>query len=85
LRDLHTLAWMARRIHGVPDLASLVPLGSLGEDEFESLEREFGTLARLRYGLHLVAGRAEERLLFDHQKALAQRLGLKDERRDRLA
>jgi [protein-PII] uridylyltransferase len=85
LRDLHTLAWMARRIHGVPGLSSLVPLGSLGEDEFDSLRREYRALSRLRFGLHLVAGRAEERLLFDHQKALAERLGLKDERRDNLA
>lgn len=85
LRDLHTLAWMARRIHGAPTLAALLPLGTLGEDELTSLEREYRVLARLRYGLHRVAGRAEERLLFDHQKALAARLGLKDQRRDNLA
>ncbi len=36
-------------------------------------------LARLRFGLHLVAARREERLLFDHQKALAALLGLQDE------
>lgn len=85
LRDLHTLAWMARRIHGVAGLAALAPLGALGEDELASLEREHQALSRLRYGLHRVAARAEERLLFDHQKALALRLGLKDERRDNLA
>ena len=37
------------------------------------------TCARLRFGLHLVAGRREERLRFDHQKPLAARLGLQDE------
>jgi hypothetical protein len=36
-------------------------------------------LARLRFGLHLVAGRREERLLFDHQKSLATLMGLQDE------
>jgi [protein-PII] uridylyltransferase len=85
LRDLHTLAWMARRIHGVPSLGALVPLGQLGEDEFATLERERHALSRLRFGLHLVAGRREERLLFDHQKPLAARLGLRDERSDNLA
>jgi len=85
LRDIHTLVWMARRVHGVPGLAELVPLGVLGEDEFASLERERQALSRLRFGLHLVAGRREERLLFDLQKALATRLGLRDERADKLA
>src|SRR3546814_8677040 len=80
-----TLVWMARRVHGVAGLAELVPLGVLGEDEFASLERERQALSRLRFGLHLVAGRREERLLFDLQKALAARLGLRDERADNLA
>ncbi len=85
LRDLHTLRWMAQRVLAARDLAALVPLGQLGEDENAALEREGYALARLRYALHLVAGRAEERLLFDHQKTLAARLGYVDERRDNLA
>ncbi len=85
LRDLQTLCWMAQRVSGASGLAELVPLGQLGEDENAALEREGRALARLRYALHLVAGRAEERLLFDHQKTLAARLGYVDERRDNLA
>ena len=85
LRDLQTLRWMAQRVLGARDLAALVPLGQLGTDENAALEREWRALARLRYALHLVAGRAEERLLFDHQRTLAARLGYVDERRDNLA
>jgi len=85
LRDLQTLRWMAQRVLGAPDLAALVPLGQLGVDENAALEREWRALARLRFALHLVAGRAEERLLFDHQRTLAARLGYVDERRDNLA
>jgi [protein-PII] uridylyltransferase len=85
LRDLHTLAWMARRVHGAHTLGALVPLGLLGEDEYAALEIERCALSRLRFGLHLVAGRGEERLLFDHQKTLAVRLGYRDEREDNLA
>ena len=73
------------RLYGVPGLRALVPLGLLGEDECASLEREWRTLARLRFGLHLQARRREERLGFDHQKPLADLLGLRDERRDNLA
>jgi [protein-PII] uridylyltransferase len=85
LRDLQTLNWMAQRVLGAADLAALVPLGQLGEDEHAALARERRALSRLRHALHLVAGRAEERLLFDHQKALAGRLGYRDEHRDNLA
>ncbi len=85
LRDLQTLNWMAQRVLGAADLAALVPLGQLGEDEHAALLRERRALSRLRYALHLVAGRAEERLLFEHQKALAERLGYRDEHRDNLA
>lgn len=85
LRDLHTLAWMAKRLYGVQALCDLQPIGLLGADEAHTLAREYGSLARLRIGLHLIAGRREERLLFEHQTALAKRLGLRDEHRENLA
>lgn len=74
LRDIHTLRWMARRVFGTRDIESLIPLGHLGVDEYAALEREWRVLSRLRYGLHLVAGKREERLRFDYQKTLAARL-----------
>ena len=79
LRDLHTLGWMALRTYGVRDLDALVGLGHLGHDEAEALRRERKLLSRLRYGLHLVARRPEERLRFDYQKTLAERLGYADD------
>ncbi|MBW8366249.1 MAG: [protein-PII] uridylyltransferase [Arenimonas sp.] len=85
LRDLQTVTWMGMRLYGVPGLRALVPLGLLGEDECASLEREWRQLARLRFGLHLLASRREERLGFDYQKTLAAMLGLTDEHRDNLA
>ena len=79
LRDLHTLGWMALRAFGVRDLEPLVGMGHLGPDEAAALARERRALGRLRYGLHLVAGRPEERLRFDYQKTLAERLGFADD------
>jgi [protein-PII] uridylyltransferase len=75
LRDLHTLRWVALRIIGTWDPDSLMAIGQIGPDEFATLERERRVLSRLRYGLHLVAGKREERLRFDYQKLLAARLG----------
>ncbi|MEB2316325.1 MAG: [protein-PII] uridylyltransferase [Xanthomonadaceae bacterium] len=85
LRDIHALGWLAKRLFGVRGLEDLVPLGVLGADEFRVLDTHRRALSRLRYGLHLVSGRREERLLFDYQKILASRLGLHDEHSENLA
>jgi len=79
LRDVQTLRWMALRIIGTGDVESLLAIGQLGADEHATLERERRALSRLRFGLHLVAGKREERLRFDHQKPLAARLGHVDD------
>ena len=79
LRDLHVLGWLALRSFGVQALDELIECGRLGWDEAAALERERRALCRLRYGLHLVAGRREERLRFDYQKLLAARLGYQDD------
>ena len=78
LRDFHTLNWLAKKLYGVPSLAGLVPIGLLGEAEWQALQRNWRIVARLRFGLHLLVKRPEERLLFDHQMQLAECLGLKD-------
>ncbi|MBZ4039723.1 [protein-PII] uridylyltransferase [Novilysobacter selenitireducens] len=78
LRDVQTLHWMALRIIGTADLEALVAFGQLGADEVTTLERERRALSRLRFGLHLVADKREERLRFDYQKPLAARLGFED-------
>lgn len=78
LRDLQTLRWMALRTVGTADFDSLVALGQMGTVELQSLEGERRALSRLRFGLHLVAGKREERLRFDYQKLLAARLGYVD-------
>src|SRR3546814_4688420 len=73
---------MALRSFGARDLDALVGLGHVGADEAAALEREQEALGRLRFGLHLVAGRHEERLRFDYQKTLAARLGYADDDRN---
>ena len=78
LRDIQTLRWMAMRLAGTRDLESLVSLGQLGADEYETVVRARREVSRLRWGLHLVANKREERLRFDYQKALAERLGFVD-------
>lgn len=74
LRDLQTLRWMAMRVHGVAGLAQLEAMGKIGADERATLLRAASELQRLRWGLHGVSGKREERLRFDYQRLLAARM-----------
>jgi [protein-PII] uridylyltransferase len=79
LRTLDALRWLGRRLAHANGFADLVTEGLLDSAEQQALEESEATLQRYRYALHLEAGRAEERLLFDYQRALATRLGFEDE------
>ncbi|HZX72470.1 MAG TPA: [protein-PII] uridylyltransferase [Rhodanobacter sp.] len=79
LRTLDSLRWMGRRLAQAGDLSEMVAEGLLDPAEQTQLEQAEATLRRYRYALHLEAGRAEERLLFDYQQGLAARLGFEDE------
>ncbi|WP_250876523.1 [protein-PII] uridylyltransferase [Luteibacter anthropi] len=79
LRTLDSLRWLGRRLANAPDFDEMVAEGLLEPVEAARLERAEETLRRYRYALHLEAGRAEERLLFDYQRALAANLGFEDE------
>ena len=79
LRQLDLLYWLGQRM-GLPrELPALAHAGLLDAAAAAALESAEALLARDRYALHLQAGRAEERLLFDHQRALAQQLGYRDD------
>ena len=78
LRDLHTLYWIGKYVHGVERPADLVGAGLLTAAEFHSFERAERFFWAVRCHLHLAAGRAEERLGFDHQRQIAQAMHYAD-------
>lgn len=78
LRDIQVIAWVAKRYYQTRTLKQLHGKGFFTEEEFSMLYSGEEYLWRVRYGLHMVAGRAEERLLFDHQRELAQFFGYTD-------
>lgn len=85
LRTLDLMRWLGRRIAGAADFAAMVERGLLDATEHAALERSEETLWRYRFALHLIAGRPEERLLFDYQRRLAEALGFRDEHEKNLA
>jgi [protein-PII] uridylyltransferase len=78
LRNLDLIRWLGKRLLHVDDLDGLVRAHLLEASERDALRESRAALRRIRYGLHLEAGRPEERLLFDWQRALAARLGYAD-------
>ena len=72
LRDLHTLYWIGKYVHGVEEPADLVRVGLFTAAEFRQFERAERFFWSVRCHLHLAAGRAEERLGFDHQQQIAE-------------
>ena len=79
LRDIQTILWVARRHFGTLKLHAMVSQGFLLEHEFDILSKAQEFLWKVRYALHMLAGRAEDRLLLDHQAAIARILGFADE------
>ena len=79
LRDIQTIAWVSSRHFGARLLDDLVVGGFLTEEEYTSLKRCQSWLWRMRFGLHLLSKRNEERLLFDYQPRLAELLGYPSE------
>ncbi len=74
LRDLHTLFWIGRYVHQVRDLGELVEHGLLTADELKQFRKARTFLLAVRCHLHLISGRPEERLTFDVQPEIAERM-----------
>jgi len=79
LRALQLVRWLGARLFGAAALEQLAQRGLISDAERDATVSAEATLWRARYALHLVAGRPEERLLFDYQRELARRLGYSDE------
>lgn len=78
LRDIQTVMWIARRKFGSVDFEDLVEQNFLTRAESELLTRGRNFLWKIRFGLHLISGRDDDRLLFEHQQNLAELFGYKD-------
>ncbi|MFZ2100721.1 MAG: [protein-PII] uridylyltransferase [Oricola sp.] len=77
LRDLQTLFWIAKYFYRVSDRSDLVKKGVLSRAEFNLFVKCEDFLWAVRCHLHFLTGKAEERLGFEVQRGLADRLGYK--------
>lgn len=75
-RDLQVIQWVARALGLGDEWKALAKSGLITSAEVRQLEHADQFLTELRIELHLLVGRREDRLLFDHQENLAQALGI---------
>lgn len=79
LRDIQSIGWVAKKHFQEFDGYQLVGHGYFTEMEHQELIDCRRQLWRIRCALHIVAGRSENRLLFDYQSDVAHKLGYQQE------
>jgi [protein-PII] uridylyltransferase len=75
LRDLHTLHWLAKHLYPDKAEAEFVEAGVFTPHEYRSFRRCESFLWSVRCHLHFLTERPEERLSFEVQELMAERLG----------
>ncbi len=78
LRDIQSIAWVVQKHFGERHLEDLIQYDFLTKSEYALLDSAQNFLWKLRYALHVLTGRDENRLLFEHQKTVARLLGYQD-------
>jgi len=78
LRDIQTIGWVAKRHFGAETLDELIGHGFLTDAELRKLRQAQAFLWKVRFALHTITGRREDRLLFDHQIRIAKQFGYED-------
>lgn len=78
LRDIQTIGWVALRHYGIRQLEQLAEVGFTTPGETRALLKGKEHLSRVRFALHMLAGKSEERLLFQYQRELATTFGYEE-------
>jgi len=78
LRDIQMIGWVAKRHYNNIDLKNLVKHKFITSSEYETLRKGRNLLWGIRFGLHMLTNRREDRLLFENQRNIAELFGFKD-------
>lgn len=79
LRDLHLLYWIALRHTGALTLETILQSGFIYPQEYQQLQESQAFLFKVRFALHLILKRYDNRLLFDRQIKVSELLGFSGE------
>lgn len=76
LRDIHSIFWIAKRHYNANSIQELVQYGFINDAEYQEISDAFDYLNEVRFTLHRLKKRPEDRLLLEHQQILAEQQGL---------
>lgn len=79
LRDLHLLYWLALKHNGAKTLETILNSGFIYQEEYHLLQQNQSVLFKVRFALHLILKRYDNRLLFDRQVKVSELLGYQGE------
>ena len=77
LRDLNTLFWIAKYIYATNSTDELAEKGAFSHEELANFKKCERFLWAVRCHLHFLSKRGNDRLSFDRQSDIAERLGYK--------
>ncbi|MFT5226353.1 MAG: [protein-PII] uridylyltransferase [Polaribacter sp.] len=75
LRDIQIVGWVAKRHFGTRTYLELIDRGFITTDEYQLLVQGQRHLWKVRFALHRLAKRREDRLLFDYQNQISTDFG----------
>lgn len=81
LRDIQTILWILKQHFEFSSQNALVKLGFLSQEDLTILNNGHAFLIKIRFALHIIANRKQDRLLFDYQKSIADLLGFEDDKK----
>lgn len=73
LRDIDLISWLTLKKYHQSDLKILISYRDLFQEEYEILMTGRAFLWKMRYGLHLIVPKTNERLYFEYQETLAKK------------
>lgn len=79
LRDLQVMQWIALKHFKSNSLHDLIEYNIFTRREYKNLLSHQQFLNRVRFALHAITGKREDRLLFEHQKTVAKWLAYEDQ------
>jgi [protein-PII] uridylyltransferase len=82
LRDIQTIAWVSKRHFDAQSLLELTSYGYITQGEYHEISDCQSQLWSIRFALHTVTNRPDNRLLFDFQSEVAKLLGYTGQRNE---
>ncbi|MBC8176392.1 MAG: [protein-PII] uridylyltransferase [Desulfobacteraceae bacterium] len=79
LRDYHQILWVANALFGLRAPRDLEYLGKLSHNEYQELREHLEFIWIVRNFLHQLSNRRNDRLSFEYQEQIAQKLSFKDQ------